>query len=64
MNGINVHQTPDGWIYEVRYMGCLIVIGCCATLAAATREASLAWPLPARNPALDPTTGQAQADRV
>ena len=41
MNGINVYQTPSGWVYEVRFMGCLTVIGCCATLAAATLQASL-----------------------
>ena len=41
MNGINVYETPGGWVYEVRFMGCLTVIGCCATLAAATLQASL-----------------------
>lgn len=42
MNGIKVYQTPGGWIYEVWFMGRAIVIGCCATRAAATREAALA----------------------
>jgi hypothetical protein len=40
MNGIFVYQTPSGWIYEVRCLGCPIAIGCCATLAAATDQAS------------------------
>jgi hypothetical protein len=31
MNGIFVYQTPSGWIYEVRCLGCPIAIGCCAT---------------------------------
>jgi hypothetical protein len=42
MNGIKVYETSSGWIYEVWFMGRAVVIGCCATLAAATRQAALA----------------------
>jgi hypothetical protein len=42
MNGIKVYQGSSGWIYEVWRMDRPVVIGCCATLEAATREAALA----------------------
>jgi len=42
MNGIKIYQTPSGWIYEVWLMGRAIVIGCCSTLTAATRQAARA----------------------
>ena len=42
MNGIKVYQTASGWIYEVWFMDRAVVIGCCTTLAAATRHAALA----------------------
>jgi hypothetical protein len=42
MNGIKVYETSSGWIYELWLMGRPVVIGCCATLAAATRQAALA----------------------
>jgi hypothetical protein len=40
-SGIKLYPTSDGWIYEVWFMNRAIVIGCCATFAAATREALL-----------------------
>jgi hypothetical protein len=42
MNGIKLYRTASGWIYEVRFTGRPIVIGCCATLEAASRAAALA----------------------
>jgi hypothetical protein len=42
MNGIKVYETSNGWIYEVWCMERPIVIGCCATLESAMREAALA----------------------
>jgi hypothetical protein len=42
LNGIRIYETPNGWIYEVWFMGRASVIGCCTTFAAATREAALA----------------------
>ncbi|MEA3155947.1 MAG: hypothetical protein QOK44_3536 [Betaproteobacteria bacterium] len=42
MNGIKIYPAPSGWIYEVWFMGRAIAVGCCATLAAATREAARA----------------------
>ena len=40
-DGVKLYQTSSGWIYEVWFMHRAIVIGCCATLAAARRQASL-----------------------
>lgn len=42
MNGIKIYEGASGWIYEVWFADRLVVIGCCATLAAATRQAALA----------------------
>jgi hypothetical protein len=42
MNGIKLYRTASGWIYEVWFTGRPIVIGCCATLEAASRAAALA----------------------
>jgi hypothetical protein len=42
MNGIKIYQTSSGWIYQVWFMDRAIIIGCCATLEAAMREAALA----------------------
>lgn len=39
MNGIKVYQTPNGWIFEVRFQGSIIIIGCRSTLEAAHRAA-------------------------
>ena len=51
MNGISVYQTSSGWIYEVRYMGCPIVIEYCATLGAATGQAFAQSATPLRHEA-------------
>ena len=40
MCGANIYSTGNGWIYEVWFQGRVIVIGCCATLEAATRAAT------------------------
>jgi hypothetical protein len=40
LRGPNIYLTGNGWIYEVWFQGRVIVIGCCATLEAAMREAA------------------------
>ena len=42
MNGIRIYETSSGWIYEVWVMGRAVIIGCCRTFEAATKEAALA----------------------
>ena len=42
MNGIRIYESSSGWIYEVWIRGRAVIVGCCRTLEAATREAALA----------------------
>jgi hypothetical protein len=38
--GTNIYPIADGWVYEVWFLGRVVVIGCCATLEAAMRAAT------------------------
>jgi hypothetical protein len=40
MDSTRIYQTASGWVYEVWFQGRVIVIGCRATLEAATRAAA------------------------
>ena len=40
MDGTKIYQTASGWIYEVWLRGRVVVVGCRATLEAATRAAA------------------------
>jgi hypothetical protein len=40
MNGAKIYRTQSGWVYEVWFQGRIIVIGCRASLEAATRAAA------------------------
>lgn len=42
MNDIRIYETSSGWIHEVWVMGRAVIIGCCRTSEAATKEAVLA----------------------
>ena len=40
MDSTRIYQTASGWVYAVWFQGRVIVIGCRATLEAATRAAA------------------------